>query len=448
MFAPRIARYGLVAVALALILGGAYLLGGTPRPLPDAPASDTSVDAVQQARLRALGYLGWHEESPAALAKSGVTVHQHDRTAPGLNLYCSEPSGVLRFIGMDGTEVHTIDLGMDEDADPDNYCKVATPHGDDTIVAVLENTKLIKFGLDGKPRWALDRSFHHDVQVGGDGRIVAVVGRQIASDDYFTEHAITDSVIVILDANGKFLQTFSLAALVARVPALLERAHAHLDDPSPHWKADEANLPDEAGAKEREWRRHDVFHVNTVALLPRALPLPDGGEAPAGSILFCARHLDSIGIIDPTTENIVWHWGIGELQWPHHPSLLANGHILVFDNGIARQQSRLLELDPATNATTWRYEPGPTFFSRSRGSAQRLPGGHTLVTESTRGRVFEIDEAGEIVWEFLNPHTDPASGARATIFRMTRLPPERVRTMHWPPSARAHLTKLGLPTDH
>jgi len=444
MPAPRITRPALALAALVIALGVAYLFGIASRSPSDAPSDSAAVGSVQQARLRALGYLGWHEESPDALAKSGVTLHRRERAAPGLNLYCSEPSGILRFISMDGTEIHTIDLGVDEDADPDNYCKVATPHGDDAMVAVLAHTKLIKFGLDGQPRWALDRPFHHDVQVDDDGRIVAVVAVQIKAAEYPTEHTITDSVIVTLDTNGKFLQTFSLAALISRVPALLERARAHLDDPSPYWSGDDGDVPDEAEAKRREWRRHDLFHVNTVALLPRALALPDGEEAPAGSILFSARHLDSIGIIDPTSERIIWHWGLGELQWPHHPSVLANGRILLFDNGVGRQQSRVLELDPVTQTVQWSYEPGPTFFSRSRGSAQRLPNGHTLVTESTRGRVFEIDETGEIVWEFLNPQTDSEGNTRATIFRMTRLAPEKVRTMRWPPVVRTRLEELGL----
>jgi hypothetical protein len=38
------------------------------------------------------------------------------------------------------------------------------------------------------------------------------------------------------------------------------------------------------------------------------------------------------------------------------------------------------------------------------GSAQRLPNGNTLITESAFGRVFEVTKEGEIVWDYVNPY--------------------------------------------
>ena len=78
-----------------------------------------------------------------------------------------------------------------------------------------------------------------------------------------------------------------------------------------------------------------------------------------GQVFFCVRHFDIIGVIDIEKEEIVWAWGLGELDYPHHPSLLENGNILIFDNGYFRRYSRVIELNPATNKIEWEYKADP-----------------------------------------------------------------------------------------
>ena len=55
------------------------------------------------------------------------------------------------------------------------------------------------------------------------------------------------------------------------------------------------------------------------------------------------------------------------------------------------------------------------------GGIQLLGGGNVLVTESTRGRAFEITREGEIVWEFFSPDVEGDGDERATFYRMTRI---------------------------
>ena len=141
----------------------------------------------------------------------------------------------------------------------------------------------------------------------------------------------------------------------------------------------------------------------------------------------CWRNLNLVGVIDPATEEFVWTWGFDELEHPHHPSLLPNGNILIFDNGKFRAYSRVVEVNPLTNEIVWEYraKPPESFFSESRGAAQRLPNGNTLITEITRGRVFDVTPSGETMWEFFEP--DVRRGRliseveRATIYRMMRV---------------------------
>ena len=102
----------------------------------------------------------------------------------------------------------------------------------------------------------------------------------------------------------------------------------------------------------------------------------------------------------------------------------------MFDNGLGRKYSRLIELDPLTEEIVWEYKADPPtdFFTLSRGSVQRLPNGNTLAAESDRARAFEVTPEGDIVWEFLCPH-EVEPGRRATISRMKRYPGEYIEAI-------------------
>src|SRR5215470_18262654 len=77
----------------------------------------------------------------------------------------------------------------------------------------------------------------------------------------------------------------------------------------------------------------------------------------------------------------------------HAPTLLDNGNILIFDNGVHRLDdplpfSRVIEINPTTNEIEWNYQDRPVsnFFSPRMGNAQRLPNGNTLINEASFGR--------------------------------------------------------------
>ena len=100
----------------------------------------------------------------------------------------------------------------------------------------------------------------------------------------------------------------------------------------------------------------------------------------------------------------MWAWGHGRISGPHDATLLPSGNILVFDNGLGRDWSRVVEVDPLTREIVWEYRPSDpkSFNTETRGANQRLRNGNTLITESDNGRAFEVDRDGRIVWEFLN----------------------------------------------
>lgn len=131
---------------------------------------------------------------------------------------------------------------------------------------------------------------------------------------------------------------------------------------------------------------------------------------PDGNVLITSPWCDEVIMVERETGKIKWRWGGRKvLGFPHNPSMLDNGNVLLFDNGRYRPQppdySRVIEINPETNQVEWEYmaEPPHSFYASFMGGAQRLPNGNTLICESAHGRFFEIDPSKRIVWEYVNP---------------------------------------------
>ena len=110
-------------------------------------------------------------------------------------------------------------------------------------------------------------------------------------------------------------------------------------------------------------------------------------------------------IIDKNTGNVKWRLNQGITSSQHNPTPLPNGNILVFDNGATRNHSRVLEIVPETQEIAREYTGAPpdSFFSFNISGAQRLLNGNTLICEGRSGRMFEVTQGCETVWEFINP---------------------------------------------
>jgi outer membrane protein assembly factor BamB len=185
----------------------------------------------------------------------------------------------------------------------------------------------------------------------------------------------------------------------------------------------------------------DVLHLNSVEVIDR-----DTAFARSGDLLVCLRSLDLVLVIDRQLERIVWGWSDGQtiLDRPHHPTLLANGNLLVFDNGWRRGTTRVVEVDPLSSQVVWQYpqEPSPRFFTKRGGLAQPLPNGNLLITESDRGHVFEITRSGDVVWDFWNPRF--ARGKRQTVYRAWRWTDRELTRLKLPETLATTLAARGL----
>jgi len=63
-----------------------------------------------------------------------------------------------------------------------------------------------------------------------------------------------------------------------------------------------------------------------------------------------------------------------------------------------------MAVDPATDVVEIVYQGSKEapFYSKYMGKMQFLRNGNLLVTESVRGRVFELSKENEVVWEYIS----------------------------------------------
>ena len=218
-----------------------------------------------------------------------------------------------------------------------------------------------------------------------------------------------------------------------------------------------------AGKTIWEWRTWE--HLDPVSdgiaevQAPRTLRAQGNSveELPDGDILASFRPTSTVVRISRKTGEIVWKLGPPTVAGQHAPTLLANGNVLIFDNGVHRLDdsvpySRVIEINPATNEIVWKYQDKPAwnFFSPRMGCAQRLPNGNTLITESSFGRFFEVTKQGEIVWEYVNPFLasrplvarQPLKATRSSARSVTA--PRRLRGLEAQVEERARVTSTTL----
>lgn len=186
---------------------------------------------------------------------------------------------------------------------------------------------------------------------------------------------------------------------------------------------------DQTGVFDSDWA-----HGNSLTVLPPNKWYDQGDQRfKPGNLLTSFRDLNIVCIIDRDRKKIVWRLGpnypdgyIDQIIGQHDAHVIprglrGEGNILIFDNGgeagyprRIRGYSRVIEVNPVKKEIVWKYEAVAWgqrvtqqghFFSNYVGNAQRLPNGNTFIVEGWPGRLFEVTEQGEIVWEWLNPWT-------------------------------------------
>lgn len=118
-------------------------------------------------------------------------------------------------------------------------------------------------------------------------------------------------------------------------------------------------------------------------------------------------------------------FGQHNVQWIEG-GLPGEDNLLVFNNGLGRSDGTYSSVDEWTpvmeesgtyalstsgsygpDGLEWQYVAATktSFYADRVSGAQRLANGNTFVAEGPSGTIFEVTDAGELVWEYINPVT-------------------------------------------
>jgi len=154
----------------------------------------------------------------------------------------------------------------------------------------------------------------------------------------------------------------------------------------------------------------DYFHFNSISTDPNDQ-----------NYIISARHTNQIYKVDRKTGGIIWRFGgkndsfnlTGNkiISHPHHATILSNGNLLLFDNGVTKnpKQSRIAEfsLDEKnfTANLVFEYTESGRYFD-IMGSAQKLDNGNYLIgwggnitsqVNANKSDITEVTANGDIV---------------------------------------------------
>ncbi|MGH6866449.1 MAG: arylsulfotransferase family protein [Methyloceanibacter sp.] len=362
---------------------------------------------------------------PARTSVRGVLRHNAVKAQEGLTLYTSADSQTAKLIDMNGRAVHKWTLPYSEVWDKSSAVREPQsdafvhmekthvfPNGDLlALYTAMGDTPwgygLVKMDKDSNVIWKYLAHAHHDFDIAPTGEIY-VLTQEISKVDLpgfeNLKKPRIDDFVVKLSPDGKELKRVWLTGALAQ--SQFGRKFYFVPD----------------------HHTGDYLHTNSVFLLDK--PVPGIPQSKAGQVLVSFREISTIALLDLETSKIVWAQS-GPWVRQHDAEFLADGHLLVFDNEgdpNGYGGTRVMEIDPTDSKVKWRYggrEDQP-LDSVARGSQVRLKNGNTLIVESYGGRMFEVTQDGEVVWDFINPVRGGVNQDRIPIIHWAeRLDPQR-----------------------
>jgi hypothetical protein len=376
-------------------------------------------EGLSPEQIDSLPYVTWTPvENAKRSDKSGVTKYDRQRAFPGINIYKSVNLSAVSLMDMSGNMLHTWSTKSNPKPGWAQHTELCS-NGD--ILVMIPTRQLMRLDWDSNLKWTAPVRPHHDIAVAENGDIYVLTRKSDVVFRGCLPVPIINDYITILSANGRLKKQISIFSLTEKRIPFSKVSTIY------RWMLKFSTLKmviDKKRQGKHSFGRvsvPDILHTNTVEIMTRDIE----GFCAKGDLLISIRQLDLVAIVNVTTLKITWAWGPGQVVRQHHPTLLDNGNLLIFDNGHKRAYSRIVEMNPISRQIVWQYKADKpdSFFSMLRGANQRMPNGNTLITESDKGRVFEVTPQGQIVWEFYNPQTSEKDGKiqRAVIYRMMRI---------------------------
>lgn len=281
---------------------------------------------------------------------------------------------------------------------------------------------------------------HHDIELLPNGNILLLVEDRKSGEEVRSAGGITNA-------------PFITSEQILEVRPDLEDGSAHIvwswkawdhlvqdQDSSISNFGEISSNPEKINLNYLDLMASDWLHFNSINYHPER-----------DEIMVSSRHFNEIWIIDHSTTSeeasgsiggvsgkggdLLYRWGNPEayeqggandrrLFFQHDAQWLSSDEVLIFNNDAGIPENRSFSsiitldlplsgegdyiLDQGTfgpQAASWTYvsDPPEHFYSNILSGVQRLENGHTLICEGITGRFFEIDNAGDVVWEYINP---------------------------------------------
>ena len=388
-------------------MGAAVLGGAGPEAISQVGSASTANSPTRTVAV---------DQNPIRRRGTGLRAIDVARASPGLTLFAPVNDRIVYLIDLQGTVVHTWRMPY-----PPGLYGYLTQTGtlfyngqipSETFLGKgpFKGGVALEADWNGKVLWEVRQpDHHHDGRLLNNGNVLLLCAAELPDEVAKKVQGGRPGT----EAKGKISADY-LVELTKDGRKVWEwRAWEHLDPAKDVITAVQDN-------------RSEWTHGNAIT------------ELSDGDLLVSFRNISTIIRIRRQTGEIVWKLGAPPLAGQHAPTLLANGNILIFDNGPHRLDntfpfSRVIEVNPANNETVWMYrEQNPyNFFSPRISNAQRLPNGNTLINEGFFGRFFEVTPAGEVVWEYVNPYfgpeNDTANAQTNHVFRVYRYPEEEIK---------------------
>jgi hypothetical protein len=399
--------------------------------------------ALERNVMRAFWSPGMHKLVPARFGEGGVRLRPSaEASAPGSTLVTSHWSDFdghagARLIDDEGTilhEWHTNPLEVFPENPHDdmwagvNHREDGYIHGsylfeNGDLLFNIERVGLVRMDAGGNVLWRLERRTHHSVHR-ADGPDGPGTGNFWVCESVFLEDPIrtwqrlpgvmapaVEDFALEVTPDGEVVQRVSVAQALADSPYA-----AAVFDTNP-----------------TEMASSDYLHLNDVEPLPAHLA--DGYPLfEAGDLLVSLRQPSLVLVLDPHSRAIKWA-KTGCWINQHDPDWIGDGWISVYDNhtdwgsrGEFLGGSRIVKIRPHTGEFAHIYptehssdEPDERFYSSHGGKAQRLAGGHWLITEPLGARIFEVDQDGREIWSWIKPPV-PGRDVAFEVLEGTRYP--------------------------
>lgn len=349
----------------------------------------------------------WHLEQ---YKDTGLIYKAPDYNSPNYTLFTSTHDYTARLLNEKGEVIHTWDMDFDK-VWHDQTHMIASPLGPpltkdvfylrdfevfpngDIIFAIHGmgitpwGVGLVKLDKDSNVLWKYAGFVNNDFEMRKDGKIYAVVHKikeTTAKDTAITtDKFYLDDHIALINENGEEVKRFSLieAFKNSKYKEFLEQLEDRTD----------------LGG--------DLFHTNAIEIIE---PTPNNPDwMVPGHLLLSIRNLHALAVFNPEAGEIT-HLISMNTRMQHDIDQLDNGNLMLFDNRGSMNGkgfSRAIEFDPATLATIWEYDGTEELPLKNKfwGEQKRLPNGNTIIVDAEKGRIIEVTQNKDIVWDYRTP---------------------------------------------